>query len=223
IRAALQAAFPAAAVVVEDDTRIALRAGVAAGPGIALIAGTGAVAYGEHDERRARVGGAGYLLGDEGSAFAIGLAACKLLARTLDGRARADETSELVKRGLHAADRDGLLAAIYDAPLDVARIAALATPIVAFAGKGNRASTKIVQAASLHLADLVKSAAQQVDLIDRSPAVVLAGGLLRTNSLLTFLLETRIAGDLPGAQIVRHDVDPALGALRLAATLVATT
>jgi glucosamine kinase len=63
-------------VAVEDDTRVALRAALPEGPGIVVIAGTGSVAYAEHGSTRtARVGGAGYLLGDEGSAFAIGLAA----------------------------------------------------------------------------------------------------------------------------------------------------
>jgi N-acetylglucosamine kinase-like BadF-type ATPase len=214
-------AFPDARVAVGDDAAIALRAAVPTGPGVVLIAGTGSIAYAENGERRARVGGLGYLAGDEGSAFAIGLAAVRLYGRVLDGRVRADETTDLVARTLGAPDRESYLAALYGAPPAPATIAALAPSILAFAGKGNRASAKIVQQAGLDLGDLIKSAARAADLLDASPAVVLSGGLLAENSLLTFLLETRIVGDLPGASILRGGEGAVSGALRLAETLAA--
>ncbi len=222
IAAHLRERFPAAAhVIVEDDVRAALRAGIPAGPGVVVVAGTGSVAYAEHGERSARAGGAGYLLGDEGSGFAIGLAAVKLLARTFDGRAPADETTAFVARALDAPDRDRLLERTYSSNFSPSRIAALAPTILAFAGKGNRTSTKIVQAASVELGDLARRVTVASGLLDRSPQVVLAGGLLRENSLLTFLLETRLAGDVPGVQVVRLRDEPALAALRFAQALLA--
>jgi glucosamine kinase len=214
-------AFPGARVAAGDDARTALRGAIPAGPGIVLIAGTGSIAYAENGERSARVGGLGYLAGDEGSAFAIGMAAVRLYGRVLDGRARGDETTDLVARTLGAPDRDAYLTALYDAPLVPAAIAALAPAIVAFAGKGNRASTKIVQQAGSDLGDLLKSAAKAVDLIETSPTISLAGGLFAENSLLSFLLETRIVGDLPGALILRSGDGAAAGALRLAEALAA--
>jgi len=218
--AALREAFPStAAIAVEDDTRAALRATLPEGAGIALIAGTGSVAYAENGERRVRVGGAGYLLGDEGSAFAIGFAALRALARVYDGRAREDETTALAARAFDAPDRAALLGAIYGAPLDVARVAGLAPSIVAFAGKGNRTSTKIVQGAAQELGDLVKAAAGAAGLADASPAIVFAGGLLRENSLLSFLLETRIVNDVPGCAVLRARDEPARAALRFAEAL----
>ncbi len=213
-------AYTQTRVVVADDTSIALRGAIASGPGIVLIGGTGSCAYAENGDIRARVGGLGYLAGDEGSAFAIGMAAVRAYGRVLDGRERADETTELVARALAAATRDAYLAALYDAPLVPSTIAALAPSIVAFAGKGNRRSGKIVQQAGLELGDLVKSVASQARLTDVSPAVALAGGLLAENSMLTFLLETRIVGDLPGASIVRG-TNALSGAVRIAQALVA--
>jgi N-acetylglucosamine kinase-like BadF-type ATPase len=218
----IRSAFPDARIAVEDDAPIALRAAIPSGPGIVLIAGTGSVAYAENGERRARAGGLGYLAGDEGSAFSIGMAAVRLYGRVLDGRARADETTDLVARALHAADRDAYLAALYDAPLRPAYIAALAPSIVAFADKGNRAATKIVQQAGLELGDLIKAAAKAVDLLDASPSIALAGGLFAENSILSFLLETRIIGDLPGALAVRGGDGAVIGALRRAEALAAS-
>jgi len=219
IERALRDLFPRARVAVGDDAPIALRAAIPSGPGIVLVAGTGSVAYAEHAHRRVRIGGAGYLLGDEGSAFSIGLAAIRLYARALDGRVNADETTDLVARALDAPDRDALLAAIYDEPLVPSRVAALAPSIIGFAGKGNRAATKIVQAAAQELGELVRTAARAVELADANPRIALAGGLFAENSLLSFLLETRINGDLPGAEIVRGGEPPVTGALRLAEEL----
>lgn len=218
----IESAFGGARVAVGGDAAIALRAAVPTGPGVVLIAGTGSIAYAENGERRVQVGGLGYLAGDEGSAFAIGMAALRLYGRVLDGRARADETSDLVARTLGVTDRDGYISAVYDAPLVPAKIAALAPSIIAFAGKGNRASTKIVQDAARELGDLLKSAVTLAGLNDSSPPIALAGGLLIENSMLTYLLETRIFGDIPGGSVVRGGDGAVLGALRLAETLAAT-
>jgi glucosamine kinase len=216
LEAAIAQAFPSARVVVSDDASIALRAAIAAGPGVILIAGTGSVAYAENGAIHALIGGHGHLIGDEGSAFALGMAAVRFYARVLDGRATPDETTALVARALRAPDRAALHAAIYDARLDPAAIAALAPSIVAFAGKGNRTSTKIVQDAARDLGDLIKAALRAAQLTEGSPPIALAGGLLRDNSLLTFLLETRITGDFTGSEILRGGFEPVRGALRLA-------
>lgn len=216
LRDLLASAFPAARVRVADDAAIALRAAIPDGDGAVLIAGTGSVAYAEGAARGHRVGGLGYLAGDEGSAFWIGMQAVKLLGRVYDGRAQRDETSDLVARALGAPDRDALLDALYGAPLVPAAIAALAPPIVAFAGKGNRASTKIVQSAAQELGDLLKAALRAAALLDASPQIALRGGLFAENSLLTFLVETRITGDIAGATIVKGGDEPVRGALRLA-------
>jgi N-acetylglucosamine kinase-like BadF-type ATPase len=217
----LRLAFPQTSrIAVEDDTRVALRAALPDGPGIVVIAGTGSVAYAENGDLRTRVGGAGYLLGDEGSAFAIGLGALKLSARVHDGRANGDETTELAARVFGAADRDALLAAVYRVPLDVARIAALAPSILALGDKGNRASTKIVQTAAQDLGDLIRTAALHSGLKDSSPNVVFAGGLLRENSLLSFLLETRITNEIAGASVLRQRDESAHAALRFAEALL---
>ena len=223
IARALRDLFPQARIVVGEDAWLALRGAIPSGPGIVLIGGTGSIAYAENPANanvsRARVGGAGYLLGDEGSAFAIGMAAVRLYVRVLDGRAPRDETTDLVARELAAPDRDALFTAIYGEPLVPARLAALAPSIIAFAGKGNRAATKIVQGAAQELAELVRAAARETGLTDLNPRVALVGGLFAENSLLSFLVETRLNGDLPGVEIIRGGDPPVAGALRLAEEL----
>jgi len=212
----LARAFPGTHVTVGDDASIALRAVLPEGDGAVLVAGTGSVAYAERAGEARRVGGLGWLAGDEGSAFWIGWQAVKLYGRVLDGRAQRDETTDLVARALDAPDRDRYLDALYGAPRDPASIAALAPSLIAFAGKGNRAATKIVQAAATELADLVKAVVRGARLLDASPPVVLTGGLFRDNSLLSFLVETRIVGDVPGVHLLKGGAEPVRGALRRA-------
>jgi len=212
-------AFAGAKVVVEDDTAIALRAAIPDGDGAVLIAGTGSVAYAVHGERTHRAGGLGYLAGDEGSAFWIGMQAVKLYGRVLDGRANQDETTDVVARGLDAPDRERYLAALYGEPLRPVTIAALAPSIIELAGEGNRASTKIVQQAAQELGDLLRATLKAAGLSDASPAVAFAGGLLRENSLLSFLLETRLIGDVAGIAVVKGGDEPVRAALRLAERL----
>ena len=219
LRELIEIAFRGAHVVVGDDVAVAFRAAIPDGDGAVLIAGTGSIAYAEHGGQSQRVGGFGYLAGDEGSAFWIGMQAVKLYGRVLDGRANRDETTDLVARSLDVPDRERYITALYDRAPDPAQIAALAPSIIAFAGKGNRASTKIVQQAAQELGDLVKAALRAVQLLEASPRIALAGGLFRENSLLTFLLETRLNGDVVGAAIVKGGDEPARGALRLAERL----
>ncbi|HYZ16940.1 MAG TPA: BadF/BadG/BcrA/BcrD ATPase family protein [Candidatus Acidoferrum sp.] len=216
LRELIAVAFRGAKVAVGGDAAIALRAAIPDGDGAVVIAGTGSVAYAENGTRTHRAGGLGYLAGDEGSAFWIGMQAVRLYGRVLDGRARRDETTDLVARALDAPNRDAYLSALYDGEMRPEKIAALAPSIVAFAGKGNVASTKIVQQAALELGELLKSTLRAVDLLGAAPPVALAGGLFAENTLLSFLLETRINGDVPGVAIVRRGEAPVRGALRLA-------
>ncbi len=69
LRALIATHAPDAAIDVVHDTRLILAAG-GARAGIAVIVGTGSVAWGvTEDGRQARSGGWGYLLGDEGSGY----------------------------------------------------------------------------------------------------------------------------------------------------------
>jgi N-acetylglucosamine kinase-like BadF-type ATPase len=210
-------------VHVEGDSRIALRAAIPSGPGAIVRAGTGSFAYAENGERSVRVGGAGYLLGDEGSGFAIGIAALRLYARILEGRAHDDAFAARMAAATGTDGREELLGFTYGDGPRVSEVASVAGAVLDLAGSGHRGATRIVQQASADLAELVRAAVVQAGLLESEPAVALGGGILRTNSLLTYLLETRLAAEIPGASIVRSDdaAGPARAAARLAEGLPA--
>ena len=74
-------------VQVVNDAQLLLAAGTPEGWGIALVAGTGSIAFGRtRDGKIGRAGGWGYLLGDEGSAYALVINALQEVAHAADGR-----------------------------------------------------------------------------------------------------------------------------------------
>ncbi|MDQ2866013.1 MAG: hypothetical protein M3R51_07275 [Candidatus Eremiobacteraeota bacterium] len=221
LRGALASHFPLARIGVCHDARIALRAAVPAGDGMVLIAGTGSMAYAHVGERDFRSGGFGHLLGDEGSAFAIGRAALRHVLRSYDGCFLPDAFIEAIETALDAHGARSVLAQIHGSRTPVARIASVAPRVLELAGSGDRTAGKLVQTAALDLFELVKSLARQSALLDCEFSLIFAGGLLAENTMLSYLLETRIAGDLPLAHIVKNAPAPEFGALSLAQGLLA--
>ncbi|MEP6906258.1 MAG: BadF/BadG/BcrA/BcrD ATPase family protein, partial [Gemmatimonadales bacterium] len=74
-------------VVVDTDAAIALVDAFGDAPGIIVIAGTGSVAFGRaNDGTRARCGGWGAVIGDEGSGAWLGRRALGVVAAAADGR-----------------------------------------------------------------------------------------------------------------------------------------
>lgn len=219
--AALALRFPHARIDVQDDARLALRSAVSSGDGIALVAGTGSIAYAEIGEKVYRAGGLGHLLGDEGSGFAIGAAALRTTLRALEGRAPRDELVEAVAGSVAAVTARDLVAYVYDGGAPVAKVAGFAPLVLDAASRGDRAASKIVQAAALDLFGLVQVVARMAaPLPERELPLALCGGLLASNSLLTYLVETRIANELPQLAIVKNPSPPHAGAVAAAQALL---
>jgi len=142
-------------VIVLSDVEAAYLAALGATPGVLLLAGTGSIALARDRRGRwTREGGLGPLLGDDGSAFAIGRAWLR--------RAAARPT--------HARR-------IATAPDAVARVAALAPSVLRRARRGDRSARRIVREAQQALATLARRPARSLRL--RPPVTVSwAGGLL---------------------------------------------
>ncbi len=216
----LRSRFPGALVRVRDDACIALRAVIPQGNGLVLIAGTGSVAYAERNATAYRSGGYGYLFGDEGSGFALGSAAVKMVLRSFDERAPSDAFVREIAELLEARSAMDVVARIYGEPNAVTTIASLAPAVLNAANRGERSAAKIVQSAALELAEMTRSLAQRCGLAHEGAPIVLAGGLLEANSMLTYLLETRLKNELPLMPIEKRHVEPYVGALALAQALL---
>ncbi len=220
LESALRARLSGARVSVCDDATIALRAAVPRGDGIVLVSGTGSIAYAIAGDRTYRAGGHGFLLGDEGSGAAIGAAAVRLLLRVYDGRARRDGFIEAVESVLDTESTEDVVQVIYGDDDPVRKLASLAPVVVGCASDGERDATKIVQSAALELSDMLKTVVRSAGVAQRELPVVLAGGLLLQNSLLTYLLETRIVNEYPAFHLIKNPPSPEYGALALARAML---
>lgn len=220
IRSALQSRFANARVEVRDDAFIALRAAVPDGNGVVLIAGTGSIAYAQNGEESYRCGGYGYLMGDDGSGFAIGSSALKHLCKSYDGRVSRDALVERLEERLGVRQLSDVLELVYGSTSPAGRIAALAPLVLELAQTSERSATKIVQTAGLELFDLLKSVVKRAGLTGSDAPIAFAGGLLSSNSLLTYLLETRLLNEFPTMPIRKDNPEPCLGALAQAQRLL---
>jgi glucosamine kinase len=209
LESALARLLPGTALEVVHDARLVL---AAAGieQGIALIAGTGSVAYGrDSGGREARAGGWGWLLGDDGS----GAWLVREAAREVLRRADAGEPPGPLGRGLLAAtgaseavELTGRLHRLREPR----RWAAFAGAVFA-AAPTDPAAMALVKRAGASLAGLVEVVRSRV-VVDG--AVVLAGGLLLNQPLLEAAVRKRLTGE-----VIRLEEPPVAGAVRLAASI----
>ncbi len=221
LRAALSRAFPDVRIALCHDARIALRAALPEGDGLVLIAGTGSIAYAEIGEETFRAGGHGYLLGDEGSGYAIGAAALRQLLAAIERG--GVENAMLAELAAHVGtnDRSGILARIYQSATPVADIAGCAPLVLRHAAGGEELSTGIVQHAAQSLCELIRR------IMLRCPThtlpVVFSGGLLREGNALTQALEQCITAASLDVRVIAARVEPCIGALDEARRLMAAS
>jgi N-acetylmuramic acid 6-phosphate etherase len=142
-------------VVVISDVEAAYLGALGDTAGVLLLAGTGSIALGRDRRGRfTRAGGLGPLLGDDGSAFAIGRAWLRA----------SSMTPARIRR-------------IVTAPDAVARVAALAPSVLRRARRGDRTARRVVADAQRGLADLVARVAPRLG-PGRPIPVSWAGGLV---------------------------------------------
>jgi N-acetylmuramic acid 6-phosphate etherase len=201
---------------VVSDAELVLAAGTPDGWGVALICGTGSIAWGRApDGRSARAGGWGYLLGDEGSGYDLALRALRLATQTADGRAAAPALLQAALDHWSLQAPEQLIGHIYRPETTRAEIAALAQSIVALAESGEPAAVSLLENAAHELARLVLAVARKLDLI--GPPVALAGGLLGTSQHLRRSIAAIVGVDLEKPIYVE---EPARGAVKIAQQLI---
>lgn len=131
-------------------------AGATAGePGIMVLSGGGAVAYGRNAlGNSAKVGGWGHLLGDEGSGYWIGLEAIKAVFRVRDGMIPATALEgELLARFEVESERE-LLNKVYSGGISEAEVAGLVPLVASLARRGDEEAVRIMEQAAARLAEL---------------------------------------------------------------------
>ncbi|QDV24572.1 N-acetylglucosamine kinase [Aureliella helgolandensis] len=153
---------------------------------VALVAGTGSIAWGKSSEGRSlRSGGWGYLLGDEGSGYALGRGLLQLACQTADGRLNEPAVLNAVLERTECNQPSDLIPWTYNAPHATPgqslspspkeRIAELSVLCFELALTQQCVHDLVTEGAT-HLANMVHSVVQQLDSTRYSLA--LTGSLL---------------------------------------------
>ncbi|TKV29594.1 ATPase [Arthrobacter sp. NamB2] len=202
---------PNAAIDVVHDTRLILAAG-GARTGIAVIAGTGSVAWGVGDDgREARSGGWGYLLGDEGSGYWVAREAVRRALHRHDLGMRPDtlDTAVLALNGVGAVPE---LIGLFHSGAGRTYWAAQSRAVFDAARDGHEDAAAIVDRAA---ADLTRLVLDVATVIGVPGPIVLGGGLAMHQPDLQARLRARLAAEGVTAVVFLTE-DPVMGAKFLA-------
>jgi len=204
-------------VLVVNDALVALVAGAGNNPGIVVVSGTGSIVYGVNKQAvAARAGGWGFIVGDEGAGYWIGRRALTAALRERDGRGPRTLLTPLVCDHFRVATPDQLVRQIYDRGMRPQAIAALGSVVERARRHGDIIAAEILKQAAEELALGARSVATRLEMRGDQFAIVLAGGMFRAIPWLAEELRLQLRDIAPRAWMAPLDVDPALGAVRLA-------
>mgnify|MGYP001570937294 CR=1 FL=1 len=200
-------------LVVGHDAPGALAGAMAGGEGVIVLAGTGSVACGEtRDGRFARIGGHGYMFGDEGSAFAIASDALGL-ALAFEDRGNPGALNKELLAHFKRPNLKAIAEDFYAGQLSRDRLAAFAARVSKLANRKDAAAVEILDVAGEALAEMAIACANKLGL--QAGMISFGGGVFKTPVVLQVFAEIVLA-ELPDAEIVMPRFGPEVGALLLA-------
>jgi len=197
------------------DAPIALAGAVDRRPAVVVIAGTGSVAYGEDAAGKGvRIGGYGFVFGDEGSSFALARGA---LAYAMDqaDRGRGSRLGDAALAYFDRSDLRVLARAFYLKEIGRPQLANFARVVLDAARLGDPEAAALVERAANALAALAANAIARLGLSGVSVPVAFTGGLF-ANAEFTRRTVEALNVLAPSARAVKPLRDPATGAARLA-------
>ncbi len=205
-------------LVLVNDGLVCLRSGIDKNMGVSFITGTGSNVYGINGEgREAWAGNWGFLLGDQGSGFAMGLNLLRQAVKEYDGRAEVTILTEKLLDYLNLAGFADLVRWAYRDPLPIRDIAGLTKmfndPEVADLPMVDLVIEEAVEAQQ----DAYRSVVNQLGLKGQEFTVVLGGGLMKLEtSQMATKLKVAVKEVTPQAQVLVQEKETVEGAIAIA-------
>jgi N-acetylglucosamine kinase-like BadF-type ATPase len=214
VRSVLRTVFARATVLLESDIVTSHEAVFQGRPGVIVHAGTGAFAYGvDGSGNRQRTGGWGYLLGDEGAGFGIGLSGIRasLCALEKTGPYTSLEQALLPFFGINSHEQ--LKSIVYSGNFQRRQFAEFARFVLEHGASGDRIARQIVAGGIEQMVRLVDPILKT--LVFECAEVALTGGLFVKSS--SYYEQMKAALERVYAervQVRRAEESPLEGALR---------
>ena len=204
-------------IIINGDSVIALVGGLGHSVGIVVIAGTGSHIFGKNRQGiTKRVGGWGYILGDEGSAYDIAIQGLKAALRSHDGRLESTHLIPKFQDALKLNSIEELIPIIYRQGWDVKKIASLAPIVDQVAADGDSVAQNIIKNAVNELALATEVAINALFEPTESFEIVVTGGVWQGLANFRHQFEVEINAIAPSANIISPRHEPAYGAGLLA-------
>ncbi len=204
-------------VVVTHDCAIALVGGTGSASGVAIVAGTGSIAYGCNPQGESkRAGGWGYRFGDEGSGYQIAIAGLRAAARSHDGRGPKTLLTDSLLDSLNLNQLEDLIEVIYRRGWGVTEIAALSPLVDRAAAAGDAIALQILEDAAAELVLMTQTVASALFTPDQAFEVVTIGGVWRSVCHLGDRFRESLRTQFPRVQVISPRHEPAYGAGLLA-------
>jgi N-acetylglucosamine kinase-like BadF-type ATPase len=206
--------LPVAKCVPVNDGVIALVGGASKPVGIIVIGGTGSIAFGfDHAGQRARAGGWGHILGDEGSGFALGLRALRAVVRAYDGRTEPTKLYDLVLEHFGFDRPEQILGWTKEVQGSKSEIGALSRLVHEANALGDATAARILREEAQELAEAARAVANKLFPDRKDYEIVVGGGNLRKSKAYFDMFQEAVALLLPGINVIQPRREPVEGAV----------
>ena len=206
--------FPFSNIQNDNDAKNAIAASLGKRDGVTVVMGTGSIVYAKNKDALYRIGGYGYLFGDEGSGFSLGKDAILAALRQEDGSGAPTLLHDYVKDQCAGDTVLSKIDVFYrDGKKEIAKYAPLV--FKAFQN-GDAVACKILTQNIATIAEMISAAADKLERASGTVTVVLCGGLCAQKEILIPLLHSALKNDNRTYQIEICTDPPVIGALRMA-------
>ena len=162
-----------------SDTESVLEIALEGEDGVAVIMGTGIIAFSQVKDNRHRIGGWGYLIDKGGSGFNIGSEAMNSALKYLDGRKGSKILCELIETKLGKSLPDSI-AEIHNG--GKAYIASFAPVVFEAYDRGDSFSSEIIDANVREVTEIILAGLKYLP--KDNPKIVVCGGLIKRSDIL---------------------------------------
>lgn len=196
-----------------SDTMNALYAGTYGKPGIVQIAGTGSITYGiNYQGVDLRLGGWGYLFGDEGSGYDLGRRAIVAVLEFEEKRTEKTELRELLLSHFGMDSGREMIEKIYNSKVPKQEIASLSTLLFKAYKNEDKVAVKIVHDASEQLASNIITVHKKLFSQQEVAPVVLVGGVFSEKEILPLLIKKKLA-NIKNLSVCIPELTPVCGSI----------
>ncbi|WP_373893437.1 N-acetylglucosamine kinase [Virgibacillus natechei] len=200
-------------IQIKADAINALYSGSYGSPGIVQIAGTGSITYGingnlEHD----RVGGWGYLLGDEGSGYDIGRKGIVAALQSVDGRGSKTILLPMLYAHFNVTNAQDLIREIYVSSTPKSVISPVAEIVFQGFKDDDPIAEKIITEAAKETTLSIKTLYEKLFQVEEKVEVVLCGGVFQEKNILPRLIKENLQIN-PAIHVVLPEIPPVGGSI----------